>query len=60
VAVIGGRTLRLVQAYDEASRGELVAIFNSFGLLEIACPRGSASETADWSPGQEIALRPVR
>jgi S-adenosylmethionine hydrolase len=60
VAVIGGRTLRLVQAYDEASRGELVAIFNSFGLLEIACPRGSASATADWSPGQAIALRPVR
>ena len=59
VAVIGGKTLRLVQAYDEASRGELVAIFNSFGLLEIACPRGSASETADWSPGQDIALRPA-
>lgn len=56
VAIIGDRALRLVQAYDEASSGELVAIFNSFGLLEIACPRGNASEAAGWGPGQEIAL----
>jgi len=55
-ATIGTRTLRLVRAYDEASGGELVAIFNSFGLLEIAMPRSSAAAAESWSPGTPVCL----
>ena len=54
----GDRTMRLVATYDEACQGELVGIFNSFGLLEIACPRGSAADRADLEPGTEIRLQP--
>jgi S-adenosylmethionine hydrolase len=56
----GGRTMRLVTTYDEASQGELVGIFNSFGLLEIACPRGRAIDAGGLAPGQEIQLQPAR
>lgn len=57
IARIDDRTLRLVRAYDEASRDELVVIFNSFGLLEVACPRGDAGRASGWLPGQAISLQ---
>lgn len=60
LAHVGDRALRLVRAYDEARRDELVVIFNSFGLLEIACPRGNASDASGWRPGQEIRLQAGR
>ncbi len=53
---IGPHTLRLVRAYDEATSGELVAIFNSFGLLEIAMPRGSAAAAGSWPPGTPVRM----
>lgn len=55
-AKIGAHTLRLVQAYDEARSGELVAVFNSFGLLEIALPRGNAAREESWPPGTPVCL----
>jgi S-adenosylmethionine hydrolase len=55
-ATVGTRDARLVRAYDEAVSGELVAIFNSFGLLELAVPRGSADAAESWPPGTPIRL----
>lgn len=55
-ATAGSHTLRLVRAYDEARSGEFVAIFNSFGLLEIALPRGNAAREESWTPGTPVCL----
>jgi len=53
---IGQRNLRLVMTYDEAAPGEMVGIFNSFGLLEIAIPRGSAAEVGSWPAGTPVRM----
>jgi S-adenosylmethionine hydrolase len=55
-ASAGQHTFRLVRAYDEARSGEFVAIFNSFGLLEIALPRGNAMRDETWPPGTPVCL----
>lgn len=59
-ASVGGHEVRLVRAYDEARSGEYVAIFNSFGLLEIALPRGSAEAAGRWPPGTPVSLFETR
>jgi len=53
---IDDHSMRLVRTYDEARSGEFVAIFNSFGLLEIALPRGNARATGQWPPGTHVRL----
>lgn len=40
--LINGQEVRLVRTYSDAERGELVALFSSEGLLEIAIREGSA------------------
>ena len=57
---VGARSLRLVRTYDEASAGEYVAIFNSFGLLEISLPRGSAAAAESFPPGTPACLHESR
>ena len=53
---IENHSMRLVRTYDEARSGEFVAIFNSFGLLEIALPRGNAQAAGQWPPGTHVRL----
>lgn len=55
-ASAGAHILRLVRTYDEARSGELVAIFNSFGMLEIALPRGDAARQESWPSGTPVIL----
>ena len=55
-ASIGGRSLRIVNTYGDADADEAVALFNSYGLLEIACPGGSAASSGGWQPGAQVAL----
>ncbi len=42
--VINGQEIRIVRTYSDAERGEVVALFSSEGLLEIAVREGSAKE----------------
>jgi hypothetical protein len=53
---VEAQTARLVRAYGEARPGETVAIFNSFGLLEIALPRASARDRRQWGPGTPVRV----
>lgn len=41
--------------YAEGKPGELFAVLNSMGLLEIACNRGSAAQVAKVGRGAEVA-----
>lgn len=55
--VIAGREVQLVQTYADVAEGELLALINSDGLLEIAVRNGSAAETLGVSRGAEVLLR---
>lgn len=57
---IGGRTIAgLVSTYGEAREGELVALFSSSGVLEIAVSSGSAREIFGPDPpeGMPVVVR---
>jgi S-adenosylmethionine hydrolase len=43
--------------YMESDPGELLAIFNSAGLLEIAIAQGNAAELLGFEPGTPIKIR---
>lgn len=53
---IGGRSVPIRGTYADVARGELVALINSYDLLEIAENQGSAAATLDASRGAAIAL----
>jgi S-adenosylmethionine hydrolase len=55
-ASVGGRQLRVVATYAEAGSGECVALFGSFGTLEIAVRDGSAAELLSLGPGAPVSL----
>jgi S-adenosyl-L-methionine hydrolase (adenosine-forming) len=48
---------RLNSAYNESSPGELMALFNSFGLLEIAINGGNASNLLNLSLNSSIRVK---
>ena len=54
---IAGRRVRAAGTYSHVASGELVAVINSDGLLEIAVRNGSAAETLGVSRGAEV--RPI-
>ena len=56
-AEINGREVRLVRTYADVRDGELCALINSDGLLEIAVRNGSAAETLGVSRGAPVRLR---
>jgi S-adenosylmethionine hydrolase len=41
--------------YAEGKPGEVFAVLNSMGLLEIACNRGSAAQMAKAGRGAEVS-----
>ena len=53
---INGEVARLRQTYGDAEDGQLLALINSDGLLEIAVRNGSAAETLGVSRGAEVRL----
>jgi S-adenosylmethionine hydrolase len=55
-ASIEGRALRIVRTYGDADTDEAVALFNSYGLLEISRPGGSAVSSDGWQAGARVAL----
>lgn len=57
VVIIRGHELRRVGAYGEAATGELVALVNSWGIVEVAEVAGSAARRLDVGRGEPVTLR---
>jgi len=55
--VAAGRVLPWVRTYGEAAPGTVVALENSFGVVEIACVGGSAAGVTGLGPGAPVELR---
>jgi S-adenosylmethionine hydrolase len=53
---VAGRELRVLRTYGEASAGELLALINSFGLLEIAQSGGSAALSLNGTRGTAVRV----
>ncbi|MGQ0384487.1 MAG: SAM hydrolase/SAM-dependent halogenase family protein [Gammaproteobacteria bacterium] len=51
---IAGRRARAVSAYAAAAQGELVALVNAWGLVELAMTRGSAAEGLGVGRGEPV------
>jgi S-adenosyl-L-methionine hydrolase (adenosine-forming) len=51
---VGGKIIRAASTYSDVGDGDLVAVINSDGLLEIAQRNGSAAETLGVSRGAEV------
>lgn len=50
------RVLKISKNYNEVSEGQQVAIFNSSGMLEIACNLGNAMELYGLDMGKQIMI----
>lgn len=59
-ASIGGRDVLVRGTYADASPGELVALVDSFGALEIAVRDGHAAAHLGLGPGDRVTLRRIR
>jgi S-adenosyl-L-methionine hydrolase (adenosine-forming) len=57
VAEFGDQSVRVVNSYRDVEPGKLLALFNSFGLLEIAVRNGQAARTIEWSRGTQVTVR---
>lgn len=57
VAEFGDQVVRLVNSYRDVEPGELLALFNGFGLLEIAIRNGQAARSIEWSRGTPVTVR---
>lgn len=51
-----GRQLPLRRTYGEAQPGELIAVLNSFGVLEVAQVEGNAAAALGLRPGDSVSL----
>ena len=54
---VAGQALTLRRTYGDAGVGELLALINSFGVLEIAQRQGSASATLGLGRGASVEVR---
>ncbi len=57
VADVAGNTVQLVNSYRDVEPGALLALFNSFGLLEIAVRNGQASQELQWERSDPVTVR---
>jgi S-adenosylmethionine hydrolase len=56
VRIGGGATMEILAAYGDAPRGAPLALFGSFGLLEIAVRDGNAAAQFAAAPGTSLSL----
>lgn len=54
VSVRGGEPIPLLHTYGAAAKGELLALWNSVGLLEIAVREGSAARLLELGKGTRV------
>lgn len=60
VHAASGKISALSDSYDSVPAGRLLAIFNSSGLLEIACNQASAQEALGLKEGDPVVLQKSR
>ncbi|MFZ2060373.1 MAG: SAM-dependent chlorinase/fluorinase [Candidatus Binatus sp.] len=56
VRIKSGATMRILDAYGDAPKGVPLAIFGSFGLLEVAIRDGNAATHFAAGPGTSVSL----
>jgi len=56
VRIKRGAAMRLLEAYGDAPKGAPLAIFGSFGLLEVAVREGNAAAHFAAGPGSSVSL----
>jgi S-adenosyl-L-methionine hydrolase (adenosine-forming) len=56
VRIDGGAAMRILDAYGDAPRGAPLALFGSFGLLEVAVRDGNAATHFAAGPGTSLSL----
>jgi S-adenosyl-L-methionine hydrolase (adenosine-forming) len=56
VRIEGGAAMRILDAYGDAPKGAPLAIFGSFGLLEVAVRDGNAAAHFAAGPGSSVSL----
>lgn len=54
-----GRRIAVARTYGEADEGQVLALANSDGLVEIAVRNGSAARTLEIGPGAAVVLHPA-
>jgi hypothetical protein len=54
--LVGGRQLGLFETYSGVRSGELLALVNSLGTIEIACRDGNAAKVLELEPGAPIQV----
>lgn len=52
----GGHQARLMRTYGDAKPGDLIALINSFGMLELACAEGNAAEVLGIGRGAPVRV----
>ena len=57
VACIGGHQIPMLQTYGRAKPGDLLALVNSFGVVEVARAEGSAAEGLGAERGAPLVIR---
>ena len=57
VANIAGHQIPMLQTYGRATPGDLLALVNSFGVVEIAKAEGSAAESLGSARGAPLVIR---
>jgi S-adenosylmethionine hydrolase len=57
VAGIGGHQIPMLQTYGRAKPGDLLALVNSFGVVEVARAEGSAAEALGSDRGAPLVIR---
>jgi len=57
VVNIGGHQIAMLQTYGRAKPGDLLALVNSFGVVEVAKAEGSAAEGLGSERGAPIVIR---
>jgi len=56
-ADIAGHRVPLVHSYNQVARGEMLALFNCYGLLEVAIRNGRAADELAWKRGVPITVQ---
>lgn len=54
VARVGERRIPILATYSDARAGELIALIDSFGCVELAVVKGSAAQRLALSPGAKV------
>jgi S-adenosylmethionine hydrolase len=57
VVECSGRRFQIKRTYSDGRTGEEFALVNSFGVLEIACAQGRATDRLGVSRGAKVTVR---